>query len=138
MDQEILKKALRDSGFKVTKKKIALLHEFKKAHIPLSVQQVSERLGAMMNTVTIYRSVELFVQAGLLARIDLQAPFAYYEFVDTTHHHHHLSCVRCHRIEDVSICLSDEIQNGVLRRSKNFTAITSHSLEFFGVCSKCG
>ena len=87
-----------------------------------------------MGRATVYRAVEMLVNAGVLDRI---------EFADGTHHyrvcggmhHHHLTCTRCHRVVEVNVCLPIE-QIAAISRQTDF-AIEGHSLSLFGCCADC-
>jgi Fur family ferric uptake transcriptional regulator len=87
-----------------------------------------------LGRATVYRSVEKLVNAGLLDRI---------EFADGTHHyrvcgdnhHHHLTCIRCHRVVEVDVCLPVD-QFAAIGQQTNF-AIEGHSLTIFGRCEDC-
>jgi Fur family transcriptional regulator, ferric uptake regulator len=87
-----------------------------------------------LGRATVYRSVEMLVNAGLLDRI---------EFADGTHHyrvcgdnhHHHLTCTHCHRVVEVDICLPVDQFTAIGNRT-NFD-IEGHSLTLFGRCEDC-
>ncbi len=87
-----------------------------------------------LGRATVYRAVEKLVAMGLLGRID---------FADGTHHyrvcgdrhHHHLTCSRCHRVEEVDICLPED-QFTAIGNQTDF-AIEGHSLTLFGRCKDC-
>lgn len=87
-----------------------------------------------LGRATVYRAIEKLAGMGLLDRI---------EFADGTHHyrvcgdrhHHHLTCTRCHRIEEVDICLPEE-QIAAIGNQTDF-AIEGHSLTLFGRCKDC-
>jgi Fe2+ or Zn2+ uptake regulation protein len=87
-----------------------------------------------LGRATVYRSVEKLVNAGLLDRI---------EFADGTHHyrvcgdnhHHHLTCIRCHCVVEVDVCLPVD-QFAAIGQQTNF-AIEGHSLTIFGRCEDC-
>ena len=94
------------------------------------LRQVEPRLGR----ATLYRSLEMLVNAGLLDRV---------EFADGTHHyrvcggshHHHLTCTQCHRVVEISVCLPDD-QLSAIASQTNFD-IEGHSLALFGRCPSC-
>lgn len=83
---------------------------------------------------TVYRSVEMLVQVGLLNRI---------EFADGTHHyrvcggvhHHHLTCTSCRRVVEIDACLPED-QLHALGLQTGF-AIEGHALTVFGQCAQC-
>jgi Fur family transcriptional regulator, ferric uptake regulator len=83
---------------------------------------------------TVFRAVEMLVNQGLLNRID---------FADGSHkyracgesHHHHLTCVQCHRVVDIDICLPIEQLSRI--GVQNDFVIEGHSLTLYGRCSDC-
>ncbi len=94
------------------------------------LRQVEPKLGR----ATLYRSLEMLVDAGLLDRVD---------FADGTHHYrvcggshpHHLTCTQCHCVVEVNICLPPD-QFTAISHQTNFD-IVGHSLTLFGRCENC-
>ena len=94
------------------------------------IRQLEPRLGR----ATVYRSVEMLVNMGLLDRI---------EFADSTHHyrvcgnghHHHLTCTHCHRVVEIDICLPQDQLNAIGYQTD--FAIEGHALSLFGCCANC-
>jgi Fe2+ or Zn2+ uptake regulation protein len=87
-----------------------------------------------MGRATIFRAVETLANQGLLNRID---------FADGSHtyracgenHHHHLTCVQCHQVVDIEVCLPTE-QFAIIGEKNNYM-IEGHSLTLFGLCEHC-
>ena len=87
-----------------------------------------------MGRATVYRAVEMLVQAGLLNRI---------EFADGSHHyrvcggehHHHLTCTQCRSVVEIDLCFPEE-QLQALSLQTGF-ALEGHALTLFGVCALC-
>lgn len=130
--------ALRSLGFKATPARLKILNVLKNNHLPISAAQILKQVGGKADQATIYRSLESFVDKNLVKRVILNNDRAYYELARENHdHHHHLVCQECNIIEDVKICSIKNIESGILEKSKNFSAIKSHSLEFFGLCTGC-
>jgi Fur family transcriptional regulator, ferric uptake regulator len=103
----------------------------------LSADDVVERVRAQLpqvNPSTVYRTLELLVQEGLLLRTDLGGNRAYFEPA-REHAHHHLVCERCGTVQH----LHDE-QLGDLRlrieHGSGF-AVGSAEITFFGLCRAC-
>jgi len=128
---------LRDAGLKVTPKRLALLTLLTKEHEPRSVAELSKKLGAKVDTVTVYRALEALVEAGIVSRVDFHEREARYEITVGRKHHHHIVCTNCGTVEDITDCLTDKIEQKALASAKQFTTIQSHALEFFGVCKEC-
>ena len=132
-----LSNLLRQKGLKATAERKALLGILQQTRRPLSIPAIlaQDRQG-IMNQATVYRSLDVFVQAGIARRIDLKADFAYYELADPQDHHH-LVCRSCGRVEDFHGCDFPRLARHALARSKNFRTIEDHSLELFGLCKAC-
>jgi Fe2+ or Zn2+ uptake regulation protein len=126
---------LKEHGYRVTSKRIKLLSFLSSAKKPLTVSEI--RLKMHMDKVTLYRALEDFVSSHLIAKINLHDKAAYYEFIHTNHHHHHIICEICGKLEDIEHCNPILLQKEILKFSKKFKVINSHSLEFFGVCTTC-
>ncbi len=94
------------------------------------LQQYDPHLGR----ATVFRAVEMLVNMGLLNRI---------EFADGSHtyracgnnHHHHLTCVKCHCVVDVDVCIP-EGKLADIGQQTDFE-IEGHSLVLFGLCAEC-
>ncbi len=105
-----------------------------KVHVPLTVGEIKKKVGRTVHTATIYRALSDLVESGVIRRVDIHARSARYE--SNADHHHHIVCTECGLIEDVHT-EPKGLDARVLANSKRFKGITSHSLEFFGVCKGC-
>lgn len=128
---------LHEHGYRLTPGRIALLTFLKKTKKPLTAVEIRKKLEYKMDKATLYRALEDFVASKIIEKINLQDTISYYEFCHADHHHHHIVCERCGKIEDIENCDQTNLQKEVLKHSKSFTSINSHSLEFFGVCKTC-
>lgn len=132
---------LKEYGLKITPARSAILDLFFTSSKPLSVEEAA-RAFRSANLATIYRTILSFETAGIVKKVDLrtQTGSCHYELSEkmSDHHHHHLVCTSCGAIEDVEECLGSALERKVLARSKRFSAISQHSLEFFGTCKSCG
>lgn len=128
---------LKDSGFKVTPKRLVVLDLFSDNCRPINAEYIFEKLKRKnINLVTIYRTLTSFEKAGILHRVDLHKDSVYYELAD--HHHHHIICTNCGMVESFEECGVKKLSNNVLNKSSKFKSISQHSLEFFGLCKSCG
>ncbi|MGH3147320.1 MAG: Fur family transcriptional regulator [Rubrobacter sp.] len=81
--------------------------------------------------VTVYRTLDLFSELGLVRRLDL-GDRPRYELAED--HHHHLICEDCGSVAEFEQCpLDPRLLAGL---AEGFEA-RSHSLEVFGRCSSC-
>ena len=103
----------------------------------LSAEDIVERVHARLpsvNTSTVYRTLELLVEDGLLLRTDLGAGRAYYEPV-REHAHHHVICERCGTVAH----LHDETLGDLRARIESATGyrLGEREISFFGTCRTC-
>lgn len=132
--EDLLKKHL----YRVTPGRVVLLIFLRHAKKPLTVGDIQKQLDFAMNKVTLYRALEDFTQSKVIAKISLRNVATYYEFIHADHHHHHIVCEQCGALEDIENCNQVSLQKEILKHSKRFKVINSHSLEFFGICKNCG
>lgn len=84
------------------------------------------------DTVTTYRNLAAFLDAGLVARTNLGHDHAHYELKAGREPHDHAVCVRCGLIQDVMPKAGPARQ-----RIPGFAKITDCSVEYSGVCFAC-
>jgi len=125
---------LQKYGFKITEQRVSVLSFLISVHEPVSIDVLTKKIPDV-NQVTLYRMLKQFVDKGLVYQTDFRSGKAHFEFQE--HHHHHLVCTSCGVQEAVAVCLPKEVTATVLSDSKKFSAVSNHSLEFFGVCKRC-
>lgn len=128
---------LKSAGLRATQPRIRVLGILEGSSYPLSVADIASMLSRpAVDQVTVYRTLETFVQAGLVHHLELHQGRSYFELA-TREHHHHLVCRSCGRVEDVEGCDLEKMERNVAKKSKNFGSVVSHALEFFGDCNTC-
>ncbi|MBK8981396.1 MAG: transcriptional repressor [Ignavibacteria bacterium] len=126
---------LNSYSLKITKPRIEIMKILKSNHKPLTISEISGRLtGKKTDLVTVYRTLNLFEELGIVSQIDFKDEFKRYELIYDRHHHHHIVCRKCKKVENVETCLLDGIEKILIKTG--YTEIT-HSLEFFGICRNC-
>lgn len=103
----------------------------------LSAEDIVERVHARlpgMNTSTVYRTLDVLVDDGLLLRTDLGGARAYYEPV-RDHPHHHVICERCGRVTH----LHDQTLGNLRGRIEKDSGylLGNREISFFGRCPDC-
>lgn len=131
------KDELNEVSLRATPARIALLKLLETSDKPVDVQTMIDYLANKeLNTdpATVFRIVNMFTEKGLTKQIQLQEGKFRYELSDKEDHHH-LVCTGCGDIQDISDCNINALEKEIARK-KTFQ-VTSHSLEFFGVCAAC-
>jgi len=92
---------------------------------------------------TVYRTLELLVDMGIVFKFDFGDKRARYELVEGPRaaHHHHLVCTNCNRIIEYTEYLDEEkefLDRAEKGLSKKYDfEIKNHIIQFYGLCDKC-
>lgn len=136
LNSENVLEELKNSGFKITKARKALIELLLESNQPLSVPEISSLLRNLnANKTTIYREISFLIDQGVVKEIDFGESKKRYEY-DFKKHHHHLVCVSCKRIEDIEVEANIEAEEKRIEKISGFRVV-NHSLEFFGICRRC-
>lgn len=103
----------------------------------ISAEEIYAQIVAkypQVNISTVYRTLELLEQLGLVTETDLGGGRVRYHPVDKGHHHH-LVCQECGAVIDLDDSLLASLKGTLLRQYK-FVADLRH-LAIFGRCAKC-
>jgi Fur family transcriptional regulator, ferric uptake regulator len=129
---------LRKKSRKVTGPRRAILNMLREQAHPLSNKEIHARLPKRhCDLATIYRSMHLLEEMGMVKRFDLGDGVARYELLreGDDGHHHHLVCTRCAEVVEIDECSIHGLEERIAVRN-GFKAVT-HRLEFFGICPDC-
>jgi len=111
-----------------------ILNILEASEIPLTVEQIRERLRLKPNLSSIYRSLLYLEETGKALSLSFGTPFRFYCSY-REHPAHYLFCKRCQSIQAFHVCFAQEIQDR-LELENNFT-ITDHVFYFTGYCQRC-
>lgn len=121
------------AGLKNTPSRLAVLSVLKEKNNPLDVLQIFELTKGKTDLATVYRTLETFLNNGLINRLEFGEGKYRYEIKRKDHHH--LICRACERIEDVEDKFMNKWENEI-KVERGFL-VSNHSLEFFGLCKLC-
>ncbi|HSU52698.1 MAG TPA: Fur family transcriptional regulator [Candidatus Dormibacteraeota bacterium] len=133
-----LAERLRRSSRKLTGPRQAILELLRRAAHPMSNREIFSALTeGSCDLATIYRSMHLLEEMGMVKRFDFGDGVARFELLGEGDdgHHHHLVCTRCAGVIELDDCSMHEMEEGIASRN-GFKAVT-HNLEFFGLCPEC-
>lgn len=137
MNIDLTLSSLQDKGHRITRVRKEVVKIFSDSGVPLSANQIEEMLsqvGLSVNKATIYRELQFLLVNGYLVEVYLHPNEVSYESSELKHHHH-LVCDACGRIDNVTNCLTRELEEEVYKK-KGFK-IERHTLEFYGICAYC-
>jgi len=133
---ELFEHYLRAKGKKVTRSRKRIVEEVFRTPEHFDASDLWAKLRSENISVsTIYRTLELLVDSGLVRKVDLGDPHLHYEQAFGRHHHEHLICVGCGKVlEFLDQTLEDALLEVVDRLEFQHH---SHSLQVFGLCKGC-
>jgi Fur family ferric uptake transcriptional regulator len=134
---EELAARLRSIGQRATPQRLLILGAFAHPGEHLTAEEVYDRVGPLapaVNRSTVYRTLELFRDLGLISETDLGSGVRHYELVDD-HRHHHLVCRNCGQMHELDDDLIAPLRAAAKERF-GFVVTIDH-LALFGWCAHC-
>lgn len=128
---------LRKRGYRLTPQRYMILSVIQEAGEHLSIDQILERVqkrNPQVSLSTIYRTLELLCELGMVRENRLPGEQPHYETADGSAHHH-LVCRRCRTIIHLDEALLGNL-NEQLQEQHHFHNI-SLNLVAMGYCQAC-
>ena len=140
MDREV-EKRLAEHDVRYTRGRRTVVSALAGAEGPLSASELQDRMDGSLPLSSIYRSLTVLEEAGVLAPHHGAKSITRYELAEWLRgHHHHLVCLDCGAVEDVMVTDRDEtrVEEVVTQISAraSFTPF-NHALEIEGQCARC-
>jgi Fur family ferric uptake transcriptional regulator len=135
---EVFAEYLNSRNLKLTKEREAVLQQFFSHRGHMEAEELShalrrKRKGA--SRATIYRTLDLLVESGIVRRVDLGRGHSHYELVLDHPHHEHMICLRCGKVIEFSDKAMERSLDRLCKR-RGFEH-DSHRFQIFGYCEKC-
>ena len=130
---EQLLATLGERGYRSTgpRRAVAQAVASKKRHF--TAEALHQEL-AFLGRATVYRSLKILVDTGVLCRVLLEDGELHYQ-LSHRGHHHHLLCVECGTSQDLLGC---DIEDLLTQTSANHGfELSGHWLEVYGRCKHC-
>lgn len=140
MSDEMYIQRLREHGHRVTPKVRAVLKLFLEQGSvlgPFDVQAHLQKRFRGVGLPTVYRILEALANCGILLiapNEDRQLRYFICRGMEAGHHHHFI-CLKCGKVEEVNLCLMEEVEKFVKRRLN--ATVQNHVLQIEGLCAKC-
>lgn len=128
---------LKGFEVKATPARLTVMKFLETSTQPVDVKTILDYLSKEnINTdpATIFRMMNVFVDKGILKKIDFKEGKTRYE-LSNNGDHHHLICTSCGRVESIEDSHMSDFEKEIKRKKKFL--VKSHSLEFFGICQNC-
>ncbi len=105
-------------------------------HDALTMAELIDKVGAVADRASVYRTIQLFEGLGIVHRLQIGWKYKL-ELSDAfVNHHHHLTCLNCGKVIPLNEDATLEKELMKLADENNFEA-TGHQLEIRGYCSDC-
>ncbi|MCL8026232.1 Fur family transcriptional regulator [Nocardioides bruguierae] len=136
MADDDLRDRLRGSGYRLTPQRELILRAVQSLEhaTPDEVLAEVRRHASAVNASTVYRTLEVLEELGLIRHAHLSDRAPTYHVVDD-HEHFHLVCRTCRRVTSVDAGAAGAFA-ALLREQHGFEADLGH-LTVFGHCTTC-
>ena len=140
MDREV-ERRLGEHDVRYTRGRRTVFAALAGADGPLSASELHERIEDSLPLSSIYRSLTVLEEAGVLAPHHGTKGITRYELAEWLRgHHHHLVCLECGSVDDVMVTDFDETRVGdvvaEISSRASFKPV-NHALEIEGKCARC-
>ena len=129
---------LRDRRQPVTRQRLAVAEALMRVADHPSVERIQQDLAQRdirVGTATIYRTIDLLVDSGLVREHDFGEGFRRFESVPARAHHEHLICQRCGRVTEFT---NDRLERMLEMIADEMEFLPRrHRIEVYGLCADC-
>jgi Fur family transcriptional regulator, ferric uptake regulator len=125
------------AGYRVTPQRIDILDAVCAGGGHTTLGEIYARVRQVDPSIdrsTLYRTLKLFVELGLVVLADMGDGETYYE-IAKPHRHHHLICRQCRKEQEIEHSLLQPMFDQVYQQY-GFRADSDH-LVLFGICGEC-
>ena len=127
---------LRERGHRITPQREAILREVLRTEGHITPQDVTRRVQRRLpavNASTIYRTLDMLEEAGVVRHAHREQGAAYHRTEDARHVH--LTCSRCGSEDDLSLTEAESLER-VIHSHRGFRPDLTH-FAISGQCREC-
>ncbi len=129
---------LESHQLKCTTQRLLVLDVMLNSDRHLTVEEthvIAREFDDGIGLTTVYRTLKLLVEAGLVLSHRYKNDVIHYERADTSKHHDHIICQECGEVLEVVDDDIEKLQEKLAKR--HGYALYSHRLYMYGVCPAC-
>ena len=135
---QVFAEYLNSKDLKLTKEREAVLKEIFLHPGHLEAEELAHKLRKKRkraSRATIYRTLDLLVESGIVRKVDLGHGHSHYELELDHPHHEHMICLGCGKVIEFP---DKEIERFCKKQcEQNQFKPTSHYFQIFGYCNNC-
>jgi len=128
---------LRERGYRLTPQRMMVVEAIEGSDDHISAEEICAKARTKypyINMSTVYRTLELLTEQGLVTETDLGGGRLLYHPAGKAHHHH-LVCRKCGGVRDIDTSVLQHLRNE-LSVKYGFDADLAH-IAIFGTCQNC-
>lgn len=125
-------------GRRLTREREEIVRTINETEGHFNPQTLYEQLkvkGSKVSRASVYRTIPILVEHGLIAEVEKTEKHAHYERVLGKGHHDHLICLACGRTTEIYSPTLEMLQEEICQR-EGFKGVR-HTLEIMGYCKEC-
>jgi len=141
-DQERLRQELNDymlkRGLRSTEQRRLIIDTFFDVHEHITIDSLLKLVRAVdarVGYATVYRTMKLLSESGVVQEHKFGDGFTRYELSDEDAHHDHLVCLECGKIIEFEEPQIEALQAKIAKRYGFL--VRAHKHEMYGLCADC-
>lgn len=139
--RQLVEDELKTAGVRLTPARLAVIQALEQVAGPVAAQELHPRLHPPVPLSSLYRSLAVLAQTGVITSHHGSDGVARYEFAEwLSGHHHHLVCTACGDVTDIEVAGANEANLEAMASQIALEAgfvSTGHSLDIVGTCRSC-
>lgn len=125
---------LQERGYRSTAPRRTLAAAIGEQEHHFTAEGLRHRLPPKVGRATVYRTLKILVESGVLCRVLLEDGELHYQ-LSFQGHHHHLLCVQCGSSQDLTGCDIEDVL--ISTSARHGFELSGHWLEVYGRCREC-
>ena len=103
--------ALGERGYRITVPRMMIARLLEQKHEGFTAQALCEELPAV-GRATVFRTLKLFLETGMLCKLDSPRRATIYSLCERGHHHHSV-CVVCGAVEEFRLATAERLMRAI-------------------------
>lgn len=133
MDPQTLLDTIGDRSYRITNPRRRVIESIAGKDTNFTAEELHGELKSV-GRATVYRTIKLLVEQGLLCKISLPDGSPRY-MLTMSGHHHHLVCVSCRLVSEFQESEIEDLLSQCEASGKG--SVVGHRIEVYVVCAQC-